>query len=56
MNTHLTPAVRRRIYEVSIAACAVAVGYGLLTAEDALLWLGLAAAVLGMARVNVTDE
>ena len=55
MSTYLTPAVRRRIYEVSIAACAVAVGYGLLTAEDALLWLGLAAAVLGLARANVPE-
>ena len=53
MLEKLTPAIRSRLYEVSIAACAVAVGYGLLSGEEALLWLGLAAAVLGGARANV---
>lgn len=52
---NLSPKVRARLYEVSIAGCAVAVGYGLLTSEEALLWLGLAAAVLGVARANVPN-
>ena len=53
---HLTANRRRRLYEVAIAGCAVAVGYGLLTSEEALLWLGLTAAVLGVARANVTED
>lgn len=53
---HLTANRRRRLYEVAIAGCAVAVGYGLLSSEEALLWLGLAGAVLGVARANVNDE
>lgn len=56
MNAILTPSRRRRLYEVAIAGCAVAVGYGLVSSEDALLWLGLAGAVLGVARKNVNDE
>ena len=53
---HLTPARRRRLYEVAIAGCAVAVGYGLLTSEQALLWLALAGAVLGVARVHTPKD
>lgn len=53
---HLTAKRRRRLYEVAIAGCAVAVGYGLLTSEQALLWLGLAGAVLGVARANVPSD
>lgn len=49
----LTPKVRAHLYEVSIAAIAVAVGYGLLTGEQAALWLLLIGAVLGLARANV---
>lgn len=52
----MTPNVRRRLYEASIAACAIAVGYGLMTSEQALLWVGLAAPVIGIARANVTDD
>lgn len=54
MKLNPTPALRRRLYEVAIAGCALATGYGLLTAEQSLLWLGLAGAVLGVARVNVS--
>jgi hypothetical protein len=53
---NLTPAVRKRLYETAIAGCAVAVGYGLLSGEEALLWLGLAGAVLGVARNNVNEQ
>jgi len=57
MQEYLTPKRRRRLYEVAIAGCAVAVGYGLISSDEALLWLGLAGAVLGVARANVpTDE
>lgn len=56
MLKHLTPKRRRRLYEVAIAGCAVAVGYGLLTSEQALLWLGLTGAVLGVARANVPSD
>lgn len=56
MQKYLTAKVRARIYEVTIAGCAVAVGYGLLSSEEALLWLGLAGAALGIARANVTPD
>lgn len=48
------PEVRGWIYNVTIAALAIATGYGLLTGEQAALWLGLAAAVVGLARANLT--
>lgn len=53
---HLTAKRRARLYEVAIAGCAIAVGYGLLTSEQALLWLGLAGAILGVARANVSGD
>lgn len=52
---YLTPELRKRIYELAVAGCAVAVGYGLLTSEEALLWLGVLVPVLGLARANVTE-
>lgn len=56
MNIH-NPAVRAWIYNILIAAGAVAVGYGLITAEQGGLWLALAGAILsssnGLARANV---
>lgn len=56
MNTiKLTPAIRRRVYEVALAGVAVAVVYGLLDGNQAAAWLVLIAAVLGLARVNVND-
>lgn len=45
--------VRRYLYRVGIAGVAVAVGYGLLTQEFAVLWLVLLAALLGLADANV---
>ena len=45
----MTAAGRRWIYSVSIAAVALLVAYGLVRAEQAPLWLSLAAAVLGLA-------
>ncbi len=50
------PAVRGWIYNVTIAALAIATGYGLLTGEQAALWLGLVAAVVGLARANLTPD
>lgn len=49
----LTPALRKRLYETAAAALLVAVGYGLIDGNQSVLWLGLVAAVLGVARVNV---
>jgi len=49
----LTAKARRYLYRVSIGAIAVAVGYGLITDEQGLLWLGLAAPVLAIADDNV---
>ena len=50
------PEVRAWIYNVTIAALAVAMTYGLLTGEQAAVWLGLVAAVVGLARANVPDS
>lgn len=44
----LTPERRAYLYGVMIAAAAVAVGYGLLTIEQAGLWLTLIGALLGL--------
>lgn len=44
---------RRYLYRVGIAGVAVAVGYGLLTQEYAVLWVVLLGALLGLADANV---
>ena len=55
MLTFLTrPEVRGWIYNVTIAALAVAMMYGLLNGQQAAAWLGLVAAVVGLARGNLT--
>lgn len=41
------PDVRRWFYGVLVAGAGVAIGYGLITAEQGGLWLSLGAAVLG---------
>lgn len=51
----LTGRRRKALYRIGAAVCALLVGYGLFTAELALLWLGLGAALLGIAQDNVTD-
>ena len=43
----MTPTQRRRIYVVAAAVIPLVVAYGLLSAEQAPLWLALAAAILG---------
>ncbi len=52
-----SPAVRQWIYNVFIAALAVAAGYGIISAESGGLWVTFAAAVLELpvvtARANV---
>ena len=48
-----SPAARRYIYRVVNAAVLVAVGYGVLSGEEAALWGLLVAAVLGLADANV---
>lgn len=52
----LTPVVRKRLYEIGIAAIAAAVIYGLFTGDQAEAWMTLLAALLGVARVNVNDD
>lgn len=42
----MTPAQRKRIYLVAAAVVPLLVAYGLLSSEQAPLWLALAAAVL----------
>lgn len=44
------PQVRAWIYGVLVAASAVAIGYGLITAEQGNLWLSLAGALLGLSN------
>lgn len=48
--------VRGWIYNVTIAGLAVAMVYGLLNGQQAAAWLGLVAAVVGLARGNLTPE
>lgn len=43
-----TEPIRRALWPVAIAVVALLGGYGVLTHEVSLLWLGLAAAVLGV--------
>ena len=47
---------RRWLYSIGVAAGAIAVGYGILTAEMAALWLGLLAALLGGVAVLHVGE
>lgn len=57
--TWLTEPRRAWLYRVLVAASAVAVGYGLLNAEQAGLWLALGAAALlgnGLAARNTSTH
>ncbi|HXG71262.1 phage holin [Plantibacter sp. RU18] len=47
---------RAYLYRILLAATPLATGYGLLTHEQAALWLGLATAILGLslAAANTT--
>lgn len=48
MNDDKIPAwLRRRLYPICAAIVLLAGGYGLVTEQEGLLWLGLAAAVAG---------
>lgn len=54
---HLTPSRRRWLYVITAAALVVAATYGLVDGEQSAAWLGLVAAVLGVATANVpTDD
>ena len=54
----LTPARRRWIYGVAIAVLPILITYGVVSKEDAPLWIALVGAVLvpGLAVANVNDE
>lgn len=47
-----SPSVRRWLYSITTAALAVLGVYGLVTAEQAAAWAGLAAAVTAVAAAN----
>lgn len=51
MNTYLTPAVRRYIYGLALAALPVLIYFGMVELEAAPLWLAFVVALL-----NVQDE
>lgn len=51
----LTPARRRRLYEVAIALIGAAAVYGILDGEQAAAWALVLAPLFGMARANVED-
>ena len=52
----LTPAVRRWLYGIATAALIVLGVYGLLTNEQIAAWMGLAAAITGLATVYTDPE
>lgn len=45
----ISPTTRKYIYSVLVAAVPVAVIYGLVSQEEASVWIGLGAAILGVA-------
>jgi hypothetical protein len=50
---------RGYIYRILVAVGAVVAGYGLITAEELALWLGVATAVLNImpaANTSISDE
>ena len=52
----LTRPVRDWLYTIALAAVVVVMAYGLLSGDKAAAWLGLIAALLGMAKGNVPDS
>lgn len=57
MTQYLTPARRRWIYGIAIAVLPLLIAYGVVSKEDAPLWIALVGAVLvpGLAVANVND-
>lgn len=53
---NLKPKTRKRLYRVTGAALVVAGVYGVVNGQEAAAFLGLAAAVLGVADKNVTQD
>lgn len=51
----MTPAIRKRIYEVAVAGVAIVVFHGIISAEEGQLWLAVLLPVLGLARANVQE-
>lgn len=50
---NITPAQRKRLYELGLALIAVAAVYGLIDGEQAAAWALVIAPLLGLARANV---
>src|SRR5699024_7533233 len=56
MNGVFTEAVRRWIYAVAAALGAAAIFYGIMTAEEVAIWLGVLIALLGGLAVSNVGE
>lgn len=54
---NIPASVRRQLYPVALAVAALAVGYGLLTEEQAALWVAVVASIVGtgVATANRPD-
>lgn len=53
----LTPALRKRVYEIALALLVLASVYGFVNAEQATAWQSLISVlIVGMARANVSPE
>lgn len=52
----ITPAVRKRIYEIGIALSGAAVVYGLTSGQKADALVAILGAALGVARSNVSGD
>lgn len=55
---NLSESTRAYVYRILVAASLLVVAYGVVSSEEAALWLGVAAAVLGngLAAVNTTTS
>ena len=54
--SEVPPVARKRVYEIAVAALAVAIFHGVVTADEGQLWLAVLVPVLGLARVNVSED
>jgi hypothetical protein len=55
LKSVLTPEVRGWIYRILIAVGAVLVGYGVLSADELAVWLGVVVAVLNIMPAGNTS-
>lgn len=50
-----TVKTRRYLYRLGLSVVLVLFGYGLLSEDQAVLWVGVLAPLLGLADVNATE-